>query len=1025
MLRRFLVSMTTPVLVAGAVVFAPTAPSAEGLASQTEALLIAPDREGPPAFVEPPLPLRRGSARRGLPRAVGGAWLPEGPGPISRGQVENIVPDNAVIGAIHTAAAHPTDPDVLYIGSVNGGVWKTEDATSLFPAWTPTTDDQPALSVGALEFDPLDGSHETLVAGIGRFSSYGRFGSRLVGLLRTSDGAASWSLLDGGGTLAGTNISGVAPRGAILVASVNVDDANLCSNQGLFRSADTGATFDKLTIADGVPEGAAYDLASDPGDPGVLYTGVVLANICSGVANGLFRSADTGATWVRVSNAAIEALMVDGQTSNVEIAVGASGEVYAAVINFGQVAGLFRSGDGGANWTEVDRPKTNENGTDVGVNPRPKGDGLPGGQGGIHFSLRADPTDAAIFYVGGDRQPRTFGDTGGFPNSIGALDFSGRLFRCDTSLAPGSQCVHLTHRNDLGPVGGGTASSSAPHADSREIVFDAAGDLIETDDGGVFRRTAPRSNTGDWFSLAGDLQVTELHDAALDARSLLLVGGAQDTGTPKQLVTGDFYWESVSTADGGDVAVDSFNTPFVSTRYSSFQYLLGFRRETYDAAGTRLSVAFPSLALNGGGRPLVAGSSGNASFRTPIAVGRHDRDRLVVVARDAVYESFDAGASVTNILDGIGSFSGESAVVYGGRSGGTDNDSLLLAGLDAGLWLRSGGIGAPVPVGGYPGVLTIRDLTVDPEEWTRMFVADAATVYASEDGGASWSDITGNLGALGASDLRSILYIAAPGDDLLVLGSRQGVFVSTAADFSAWGTLGSGLPTVPVFDLDYHPAADLLVAGTMGRGAWSLAGLGGGPVTTTTTSTTLPVFDLCGAAPVDPADCRRPAASAARLKLRDAADDTRDSLVWKWSRGATTLFGDFGDPVAGPNAFDLCIYDAAGVGQPLLATTVPGGGTCGSGPCWRAKGTKGYVFKDNAGIEAGGITRLKVLSGGFGRAKIQLKARGAQLAPPLLPLTAPVTVQLLASVDGALECWQVTFAEADVNDDARFSATGP
>ena len=62
-----------------------------------------------------------------------------------------------------------------------------------------------------------------------------------------------------------------------------------------------------------------------------------------------------------------------------------------------------------------------------------------------------------------------------FPNSIGANNFSGRLFRCDASLATGSQCTPLTHI--------GTASNSSPHADSREMTFDAAGNLIETDDG--------------------------------------------------------------------------------------------------------------------------------------------------------------------------------------------------------------------------------------------------------------------------------------------------------------------------------------------------------------------------------------------------------------------------------------------------------------------------------------------------------------------------------------------------------------
>ncbi len=82
---------------------------------------------------------------------------------------------------------------------------------------------------------------------------------------------------------------------------------------------------------------------------------------------------------------------------------------------------------------------------------------IAGGQGAIHFSIVADPTNANIVYVGGDRQPRTNNDTGGFPNSIGANDFTGRLFRGDASQPTGSQWVHLTHA--VRANGGGTAST--------------------------------------------------------------------------------------------------------------------------------------------------------------------------------------------------------------------------------------------------------------------------------------------------------------------------------------------------------------------------------------------------------------------------------------------------------------------------------------------------------------------------------------------------------------------------------------
>src|SRR2546426_11794162 len=102
--------------------------------------------------------------------ATGGAWVSQGPGPTQGGQTEGIA-NGLVIGAVQAVAAHPTDPNVLYIGAVNGGIWKTTNATAANPTWTSLTDAHPSLSLGALAFDPTDATNQTLVAGVGRFSS--------------------------------------------------------------------------------------------------------------------------------------------------------------------------------------------------------------------------------------------------------------------------------------------------------------------------------------------------------------------------------------------------------------------------------------------------------------------------------------------------------------------------------------------------------------------------------------------------------------------------------------------------------------------------------------------------------------------------------------------------------------------------------------------------------------------------------------------------------------------------------------
>ncbi len=140
---------------------------------------------------------------------------------------------------------------------------------------------------------------------------------------------------------------------------------------------------------------------------------------------GLFRSHDAGETWEKVGSPALNNLI--GSAENVKVVVGRHDNVYAAVVVSGELAGVFRSANGGTDWDEMDLPKNAE------------GSIHPGGQGGIHLSLAADPGDKNIVYIGGDRQGPAPGTSFPAPNSIGARDYSGRLFRRDASKAAGKQ----------------------------------------------------------------------------------------------------------------------------------------------------------------------------------------------------------------------------------------------------------------------------------------------------------------------------------------------------------------------------------------------------------------------------------------------------------------------------------------------------------------------------------------------------------------------------------------------------------
>ncbi len=701
-------------------------------------------------------------------------------------------------GAIRIAAPHPSDANIVYVGAVNGGVWKTTDAMAPTPSWQPLTDDARSLSIGALAFDPTDASHQTLVAGTGRYSSNNRTGTALIGLMRTTDGGASWEVSDGGKLLRNAQIVAVAPRGAIIVVA---------SDKGLFRSFEDGQ-WKKISGApdSGLPSGYSLDLASDPEDPARLYA--------NAGAKGIFQSLDSGATWTKISDAAIDQVLT-GNTVNLKLAVGPSHTLYVAIANATgrttALAGLFRSADGGASWTALDLPSTVEaGGIAFGLHP--------GGQAGIHLSLAADNTDPNIVYVGGDRQP-SFDEgaaaeprsgcydepVSSWPNSLGACDYSGRLFRIDASLPPGQQATPLTHS--------GTKSMTAPHADSRGLVMSPSGDLIEVDDGGIYRRTDPRSTDGDWFSMNGNLQVTEFHSAAWDANTRTILGGAQDTGAPQQAKSLNRLWESILEGDGGVVAIDVTSTPGRSIRYVSNYSLEGFTRLNFDDTNTLQSWDYPQLAVVG-----PSGEKFEGQFYTPLELNQVDPRRLIIGGARQVYELSDQGDTIEELEPPLAMNSPET-VAYGGAG----NPDMLYIGAGKKVFVRSAPPPAPlVRAASYPGTREITGIAIDPRDPNTAFVIDFADVFRTSDGGISWTKVSGNLASYDPDILRSVVYSPDINGGSVVVGTNEGVFAAAGPDYSDWVPLGSGLPNAPVYRLQWSPTDRILLAGTHGRGAWIL-----------------------------------------------------------------------------------------------------------------------------------------------------------------------------------------------------------
>lgn len=732
------------------------------------------------------------------------------------GQTEGLTnPDNAVVGAVEAIAVHPTDSNKLVIGTVNGGLWSTDDAQSPSPAWTPRSDQLSSLSIGAVEYSPSNPN--VLYAGTGSFSSGASDGGDAIGVLKSTDGGVSWTQV-GGTTLNGKRIRSIVPTS---LSGGQVVLVGTYDGGGIFRSTDGGASFTRLTGngSSGLPANeSCTSLRADPSDPTRFFA----ATIGPGNVGSVWRSTDGGATWTSI-NSGVSGLATAGRIELAVHGTASTQSLFVAVLksSTGQPSDVLRSVDAGNTWTGMDLPFTVETSGNIGTNPKvkPVAETDPGSQGRIHFSMVADPTNPNLVYIGGDRQPGP-AENVAFPNSIGAVNYSGRLFRGDASKSSGSQWVHLTHSNTRGPTGGGTASGTSPHADSRDLVFDLAGNLMECDDGGIYRRTNPTNNTGDWSAIMGDLQTTEFYSVAYDPLNNFIMGGTQDVGTAVQTQPGNVSWNEIGQGDGGVVQVDSLSTPGSIIRYRSSQVLGGFLRETVDATGTVTNVAGVGLVVAGtGGQRL--GQVDSIQFINPYVLNTVDPTRMLIGTFSDIYESMDRGDNLTDLNAFTASYI--TALAYGGRSGGSANPDVIYAASGSTVRLRTTAGGAFTTLTAYAGN-GVLDIALDPNEWkTAYFVDYSGKVWRTRDQGATFTDITNNLGSL-TTDLRTIeLFENQPGtlqDEVIYVGGLGGVFASINQG-TTWLNYGPNLPNMIVKDLRHDTGDNVLLAGTWGRGAWT------------------------------------------------------------------------------------------------------------------------------------------------------------------------------------------------------------
>lgn len=727
-----------------------------------------------------------------LRNALQASWSPIGPAPIPNGQTS---PSAPVSGRVTAIAVHPTNPNIVYVGAAQGGVYRSTDGGT---NWTPITDSAQSLAIGSLALAPTQPETLYVGTGEGNFSTDSFFG---VGLYRI-DNASTTATLNGPFNLdavsndifSGRSISKIivhpndpatiflsttTGRGGIRPAF------NQFPNRGIYRSTNATSAAPGFTQIGVLPSPndnfSVRDIAIDPTDPNIMVASMVVGG------GGLYRTTDALApspTFTQVLN------FTCTTTSNCTAELVAQRSGGAANATFYVATGdgngrVLQSTDGGVNWTEqIDND-------------------FCGGQCFYDIAIAVDPTNPANLYLGGD------------PTIIAARSTDSGLTFIDSRAR-----VHVdTHALTVAP--------SNP-----SIVY------LGTD-GGIYKSTDAGVN---WTPL-NNSQFSATQFMSIDVHPSdpnFTIGGTQDNGT--NMYRPDGTWNRVDFGDGGYAQIDQNAADTTSVRmyhtYFSNSGLQGYATVANVGSAQSGFWTFRGCQNNGQTTNGIT-CNGSVNFYAPLERGPGNPN-TIYYGSDRLYRSDDTGLTHTVVSQNPI----EPGTPISSIGISPQNDNVRVVGLNGGgLYGTSTGsntLDDLDPGNAIPNV-TIGRTVIDPNSQTTAYVTLSAfnvpNVYKTTNlnnlaaGLApTWTDASGTGGTALPQVPVNALVVDPQNSSTIYVGTDIGVFVSTNGGGS-WAPFGTGLPRVAVFGIaitNSNPRK--LRIATHGRGMYEISLAVGQPV---------------------------------------------------------------------------------------------------------------------------------------------------------------------------------------------------
>ena len=683
-------------------------------------------------------------------------------------------------GRIADIAIVQDDPATWYVAVGSGGVWKTENAGT---TWTSLFDGLGSYSIGALGLDPSDPSRIWVGTGENHGGRHLGFGD---GIYLSEDGGQTWTK------------KGLENSERIGKIIVHPEDSNTVwvaaqgpvwspgGERGVYKTSDGGETWDLVLSSNNEYTGAG-DLMIDPSNPDRLYATTwqrhrtVAAYVGGGPESGLWRSEDGGENWTELKTG-----LPSGNMGKIGIAISPMQPdvVYAAIELDLREGGIWRSSDRGSSWTKMS-------------------DTVSGGTGPHYYQeLYASPHHFDRIYLVSNTSQisndggKTFSNLNNELKHVDdhAIAFHPTdpeyiLFGSDGGLYESWDHTRTWRFIDNLPI---TQFYKVAVDDAEPFYYVYGGTQDNNSQGGPSRTDNRQGiRNDDWFvTLGGDG-----HQSATEPGNPDIMYAQSQQGNLARIdrITGEFVRIQPQPAPGDDIPRWNWDSPiWVSQHQPSRIYFASQRLWRSDDRGDTWTAISGDLTRN------------------------EDRMRLPVQGRQWSWEAgWDLLAmSQYNTITSIGESPFDENVLYVGT-----DDGLIQVTENRGATWRQ------IAVGSLPGVpdrAFVNDIRADLHDPNTVYIAldnhkygdFAPYLLKSTNRGRTWQSIAGNIPE------RHLVWRVVQdhvNPNLMFTATEFALFF-TLDGGEKWVKLSGDAPTIAFRDVTIQRREDDLVAASFGRG---------------------------------------------------------------------------------------------------------------------------------------------------------------------------------------------------------------